>query len=822
SIYGLGDFIWIYLHDGLNCSWNNEAIDNIVITDKNGSSIYKKDATIILRSDAGRGNVLQLGLDSIYTSEIRKDSLIISNLPIEFHSIDPSSYDSLLVFWDDPSYKKLSVTCENRITIGSPTVELSDNVYLYSSDLGKQYILPNLIIQDDPIAQFITGSESVIVKIPEAMRNCIAFDESSNIKLYVENDTLIPNINPTDSLFVFEIPDSLALSKYNNKTMYLSGISCSVKESEQVPTSLKYYFNDFPFPDSKKIRIASPSVRFMGNYHNVIDQQGTTNLGENRLIIKEGTVPGLRKGKNINIELCSRKMKNEGIKGFLWKLCPNSQDFSKVDMKKEKLIVETNREFQGNDSTYFSDIKWTVNLDSLQSSTNLFDIFPESVSVCINFRPDEPSQPAWYESQNIIHVHLPVFYTDPSIAGNQLKFSAIKGFLNNKSDGINFKTSNTDPLFMRSRFNPDSLGIQYQMQNEVIDNLELFTITFNDSALFEMNRMFGEYLKAVDDGKYQKELWLGLDFPNIRLSGENGSDYFDWYKSQVSFTGYKPYNLAHVHETGWCFNQDNRFDLEISLDTNYIFTTDLINLCTGDTIIKPEISDSKEYTFIDTTSLYFNDEGLYIFKVNGISATDSCEMFPYTRYLLYDTTSPNLNRSSVRPRIVERHSERNRLSYTGLTISVFDTLRFAVYDNIKTDSSGFRMYLDSINNVVSIPYYFETGNQITIQTVFQDTSAGILSKTNQYYIKSKIDEKSTFRLFDEADQNLWVPVDSLVPDKIEGNLNVVIIIEDASGNISKDTLSYYLILSDGENDLLSQFVFNYPNPFSVYEGTKFR
>ncbi|MFH2144283.1 MAG: hypothetical protein ABIJ97_17785, partial [Bacteroidota bacterium] len=682
SVYGIGDSIWIYLPDGLNCTWDTEEIDSISITNKNDENIYNSRTTIVLQSDAGKGKILQLGLDNLQTWKNIKDSLIISNLPIKFQASDPSSHDSLLVFWDDPSYKKLSVTCENKVTIGSPTVELSDNVYLYSSDVGNEYILPYFQIQDDPIAQFITGSESVMIKIPEAMKSSISFNEFSELKWRIENDTIKTNVlRSTDSLFIIQLLDSAILNRYNNKTMHLFGLSCSIIATEQTPTSLKYYFKDFPFPDSKKIRIANPSVRFINDNHFQVDPQGNINLGDCRLIVKEGVIPGLRSGKNIELDLSSNDTSEEI---FHWETYQNSQVL-KIGMNKEKLIVKINPEFQGNDSTYFSDIKWTVNLDSLLEldSLNLFYLFPESLSVSINFRPNEhskPSQPAWYESQNKIHVHLPVFFTEPTIAGNQLKFSAIKGFLNTDSeqwsDAVNFKTSYSDPLFTQSRFDPDLLGIQYDINKRVNETLEEFTLTFNDSALFEMNRMFGEYLKTIGGDKNQKELWIGLDFPNISLSGENGSDYFDWYKSKVNFTGYKPYDIAHVHETGWCFNQEDLFEIDIDLDTTYRFFTDLINLCTGDTIFNSEITEGNNYSFLDTSSQFFNDEGLYILNVSGSSVSDSFEMFPYTRYLLYDTTSPNLDRSSIQPRIVERHSERNRLPYTGLTISIFDKLEF--------------------------------------------------------------------------------------------------------------------------------------------------
>lgn len=822
SVYGLNSYLWVNIPKNLNCWWDSSNVADISITDKNGKEIHNGAATQIIYSDEGKGNLIQLGLNGV--SEDVKNTLTISHLPLEFNQNDPSSSDSLLIFWDSPSYRKLSVKCQNRITIGCPSIDLSANVYLYSQDFGKQYNLPDIKIQDDSVTQFITGSESVSVKIPESLNSSISFIIAEELGLRIEDDTINVNVlNWSDSLLTFQLPDSGTLNKYHNKTMYLFGLVCTVKMSEQSPASFKYYFKDFPFPDSMKIQIANPSFELAGNHHFVMDAKGNINLENTIFFIKEGTVPGLRNGSNIEIEIWPNNM-NEA--GFCWKGCQKSQDFAISEMKKERIYVRIDRDFQKNDSTGFSDIQWAVHLDSLLDYSDLFSLFPESISVRVNFRPDEPRQPAWYELRDKINIHLPVFYTEPQFSGNRLEFSAIKGFLNNESDewskGINFNTSCSDPLFLRSKFIPDSLGIRYQVQKQAVDNFDEFTIILDDSAVFEMNRMFQEYLYSATTDTQKKELWLGLDFPAVGLSGEKSADYFDWYKSEVRFTGYCPYDSEMVHESDLCFNQDNPFHLELSLDTNYTFFADMVDLYTGDTIINSNISNGGKYTFTDTSGQYFKNEGLYLFKVSGFSVGDSSEIFPYYRYLLYDTTKPNLDRTSVQPRIVERHAARSRFSYSGLTMSIFDTLKFVIYDNVKTDSSGFQIYPDSISNAIPIPYSFGTEEQVRIQTVFRDTSDGILSQTNQYCLASKIDESFTFRLVDEKDQVLWFPVDTLVPEEMEGNLAIIVTVEDASGNQSKDTLSYYLILAEGENDLLSQFIFNYPNPFSVYEGTTFR
>ena len=65
-------------------------------------------------------------------------------------------------------------------------------------------------------------------------------------------------------------------------------------------------------------------------------------------------------------------------------------------------------------------------------------------------------------------------------------------------------------------------------------------------------------------------------------------------------------------------------------------------------------------------------------------------------------------------------------------------------------------------------------------------------------------------------------MEELIPQAKEGAIRIIMNIIDLSGNSTTDTVFYHLLVSKGKNTNISDYIFNYPNPFSVYEGTTFR
>lgn len=832
NVYGLNDLIYISIPKSLNCIWAEAFLNEISI---------KNRANIDIDGNIEKISPKILQIELTETNSFQKDSLLLKNLPISFSGEAASSFGFLEIIWDDYYTRKLSEICEHQIILGAPEIKLKKNIVLIK-DIDSVYYLPAFHLKDDPLSQieFLNHKNTVGISLPnsDSLDKWLAFEHNQNDSLYfIHNGDTISRITPfiynTNTAVKFEFLDSTKILEEGLPkpiNLEVRGLKLRIKKQEALaPFHLEYFYQQNVSAEveklgkeKKNIRIADPEIEFDGDPDIYINSNGVANFCNNIIWIKENQVPAMLNDQQIAIRIRSKLDRNVRYNWFIQNLGPGLQKEHYIG---DTLWIKINNDdqsgFKANDSSYIKNIFWQKSFNEILSLGNeLYNLFPDTVSVSVNFRPDE-KQAAWVVAKNYRRVHLPLFIDPPQFDHNELKFSTVTNYFKDTTNHlfniINFRTINTPSCQLQVLC--DKLGITPHINSRV--NLEEpmetnFSYIFNDTAIFEINQFFGNYAKQYE---LNERLYLGID-RNIKQPVLQNEDttYYNWYFDTIQFYGYTPYDTADIKESSWAFNESAPYELNINFSDACTLHSVLTALGNSE-IIFDTTFNSELFIFQDTVLKYFSEDDLYLLKVTGQSLKGN--IFPIYRYLLFDNLTPQIDSVDITPKSIENHAKRNdKFNYDGLSVSPHDSLKIVVKDNFITDGSGL-FFNHTQDDTIKLPYNYELHDKLRLETFYNNYKdstyslelvlPGILNHPNCYNL---IDCKET--------NNLIFSFSDIVSDTKDKNLTIALTITDFAGNNFTDTLYYHLLTKKGQGKLISKHIFNYPNPFNVSEGTTFR
>jgi len=815
KILGLKGGIWIEIPNDLNCDWNENDLNQIKLRTETG---LKNITPTIKSNESGRKKLLHLSFNS--NAQI-KESIFISGLSLSIDTQAVSSYGCLKVFWDNLTLRKYYKNCDDQIIIGTPAIYLNENMTLFKDiDSEVQVPLPDLTIYDDlnPICQFISGRETFRIEIPS--------DKRTRIKLCGDSVNFISNgkIFNSEKLYIsddsaaieFQIPQSFeGFSRPIN--FKVNGVKVLSKGIYTSPFSIKYFIKfveDSKYyslgQDIKKIRVANPSIKLLSEDLNTyIEPLNERITFKGKLMIKEDSVSTNLKDYTIGLFICGK------CEEYKW----TSDD---INTDSTIRIIP----FKPNQELIIDLVSIKYQFSEILNSQNLFNTFPDSITILCNFRYGQTRE-AIIGTELPIIVHLPVFIEPPSFNGNLLTFSVIKDYIIPKDnkyswyDYLNYTTPNFSLIPGNNKlpfyFRPDSFNV-IETGHPKITKVEYL---YNDSSLYTINNYFHRLKKEEMEGEF---IFLGLNIDKVALNGENEViyQYFNWFIEKIRFNGYCPYSPTNITETNIYFNDSTYYRLEVNLDRSYNIRSIVEDLIEN----KIQSWESNATSTIIFKSDTLKNESLYILKITGECADNpAIKIFPIYRYLLYDNSVPYLVDNSIKPPKVTNHNLRSKNKYKGLSVTLTDTLQFVIIDNFisRTDSNGHYIIKSTPQGTITnkIPYEFNLFDSLWIKTFKKN------SKKLEHELSLRLSGK-------EQDQTNYSLITNpcylkfLFKDIVDTTVNrnsdysFLIMVKDAAGNTYEDTLYYHVLFPEGEDRLLSDFIFNFPNPFKSSEGTRFR
>lgn len=793
SVYGLRDFLWIEIPQDLECQWDADSLYKIEIY-LNGFDCMGNGGPAAPLNDVGQRRLMQIPLKNVRPDTL--GSLTIKYLPLFIPMNINSGKDSLILIWDSPYSRKFTKRCEDYIILGAPSVNLitTHDILLYPCD--TMYTLPVLMIQDDPNFPFINGGETFRFMFPV---DTLSFETDELIIITQNQDTIAPTPIGSGNLITIKMPDDddiIAHLPFRLKNLKLKVNHPGIMRGRR----LNYEFENKSLnQESYTIALVKPIIKFDKNIHTYIEPDGNIhNIG--KITLSDSIVSSLRQGQSLILSLQPEKVQDTL---FQWRAIHND-DFSRTESQRSEVKFALNN--YTNNKTHFRDIILSVDWNEIRNYPDYLNNFPDSLRLKINFRPYDNQQPAWIESENYITIHLPVFYSNPAFTDSLITYWIIKDYVKPKPG--NYWTNRMINFEVSDGFNLDREGIQYVVNIDTVSDLCQVNYSFNDSALFEINRIFRDF-RSCNSGATTKKMKLAFQSDCGNLTNETDTVLFPWYESDVSFSGYVPYDNNSLSENHYYTNSIDSFNLLIKADREHTFYTTAINLCTGDTTLHNSDTTGKNYY---PPKDILDAEGLYIIRIDGKSSDTNTPIFPYYQYVMLDSTIPEIDINSIFP------SQKRAKNKRGLTISKYDSLKFKVGDNFKIGADGFTLYQDLTTNPIHLDYSFIIDNPIIFSTVFCETSSGIFSRLYSSHLSGLINSKSSCSLLDENNITVW-PIDSLVTTDQSGNIEIFIQVSDICGNSDSTVLAYYYVKTKDELENLTDYIFNYPNPFSAIGGT---
>ncbi len=343
------------------------------------------------------------------------------------------------------------------------------------------------------------------------------------------------------------------------------------------------------------------------------------------------------------------------------------------------------------------------------------------------------------------------------------------------------------------------------------NNIQTVNAVFDDSTLIWFNELLFDHINNPNDRGMNFYIGLTDSVSSIDDTLQNTTKKPSWAAVPVKFGSFNPLaDSAMVENLKRIFNVAYQLTLQ---DTSGMVVTDYtVNVFSaGDDslFITTDLSELRTFT---ADSL---EEGLYLVKVDSIQ-----DCFTVYRQIIKDTTRPQI--AGFSPPFKELQGGKAlsvSLEADSLEFWIFNNWALATpllynyqFDSISVEGRKVLIYNLKVDTLqLWAPLIPIPNDSITFTIQITDTMA-----LNTIYLLpiSSITFDSTLnysRRFSE-----------FLTSSQEGDITLIITSTDASGNHISDTLRYNVIAKGGKEGVISDHIFNYPNPFRVGERTTFR
>lgn len=345
------------------------------------------------------------------------------------------------------------------------------------------------------------------------------------------------------------------------------------------------------------------------------------------------------------------------------------------------------------------------------------------------------------------------------------------------------------------------------------NNIQTVNAVFDDSTLIWFNELLFDHISNPNDRGMNFYIGLTDSVSSIDDTLQNTTKQPSWAAVPVKFGSFNPLaDSAMVENLKRIFNVAYQLTLQ---DTSGMVVTDYtVNVFSAGDDSLFITTDLSELRTVTADSL---EEGLYLVKVDSIQ-----DCFTVYRQIIKDTTRPQI--AGFSPPFKELQGGK------ALSVSLeADSLEFWIFDNWAMDTVTSLLY----------NYQFESinvkGREIILYGLKVDTLelwTPLIPIPNDS-ITFTIQSTDTTAL----NTTFFLPISSIILDTVlnysrrfnefltssqDGDITLIITSTDASGNSISDTLRYNVIAKGGKEGVISDHIFNYPNPFRSGEWTTFR
>ncbi|MCK5685127.1 hypothetical protein KAJ27_13440 [bacterium] len=464
---------------------------------------------------------------------------------------------------------------------------------------------------------------------------------------------------------------------------------------------------------------------------------------------------------------------------------------------------------------YVNLLDTTVSYNNL-SDIKLYDYFPrirsfaDKPELCELFADFRSEQEDWFESidnsdqglpllksKDSWILHLPFFMSNPKTINQNICFSTLPGILDISEYSTNI--SNAFSLSINNlSIDFDSISI---VKNIDADEYELI---LSDSCLLEVGHSFSTNNNDEAVFHFHNET---LDFPWLsgKLTQNLQNSTFKWYSDAINpLLSDKLFEISEGKAS------------VMAIATNDSSINDIFRYSDGKIL-----SDFSIKTISDSLNL---KGGLYLVRVNDSSGNS----LPVIRQVLLDPLAPRIENPYIKDierrfnsdyslEIVDTNIYLNRKDNEDnpIQLSVEDSLYFPLLDNI---------YINDTKGVNGSLYFKSnfTDNFFEEFPLYRPIYLKNYFSIKTFLSEAKNEDKKTDSLIVEKNINDAQKLLVLSPINWGERGTYLFTYSDICGNVVCDTLILDFIKGAGSDGAILSKVINYPNPFMVSKGTRFR
>ena len=730
-----------------------------------------------------------------------------------------------------------------QITLGAPSLDIQKNLYLFKhNDEAKSFTLPRIDLIQDPYLlansneRFIHREDSIYIRIPDNLHDILYFAINQGSAIFYYNSdsisTTLKRIRQDEIRFQVDTTfDAIHIDNISVQS------DSSFLSNSFVSENLEFGLVDLGDKTGQKLGTTENSIQLVdinlilqNPRHLSVDSTfNYVHLDSIELTQNEGSTL-LGNDRHVKITTNHPELFSfDANKSFI------SDDIHSFDVSDDSIELTITPRKNG----YHFSLLPKVNIDSLLSRSE------PVITININVTIDDTTitmsdSTITITTDQVFNLHKPIFYNKPQFSGDTLTISIAKDFLPdsleslkiemlpansaaefyerlgtsgsqwplpsltfadfNNSNQISKKIIMTKPEKILTTSNrQQSLIIKHSIrlkkQNKLFDKVKIVShpnrTTDNTSKIqLVMDTSFvlsyyQELIHLLKSSELNKPKNFFVGFQGGLASNDtlvtNHYESLDWSAIKVDLGGY--FNpLTDLNPNIQLFFKDSTYHLFKSGFSGNI------NITPSDTTIP----DSSLFQYISGKR-----EGLYLlsYKPNG--------GMPMYLQCIYDTTRPKLFLFSP-----YQATYRN----TPLTVSYdYDTLRFREFDNfVLTDSTLIEYDMDTTySSRLWTPIKYVPTLNLWSMTSLVDES---LNDTT-LLAKTVYDSALNYQF----EQNAAYPFSELISNPIIGVVSLQLKLVDAAGNLFTNPylLDYNIINRDGKEGLISDEIFNYPNPFKA-------